>query len=350
PDLGFKCNPATIFGCLPARLDLSTRSGAGGFTDIMSIPPSVARRAYQAAQDGQTSSFFYVRRFINKAGGPDEFVAVTCRMSGGGARTPFALTDVKISFAIDKPILMINPGEKLPPIKAEIAYNGTGRLKGRWEIVEPGDEPPAVRDLLTEATLPIEERAMQRRYKRVGVFNYFLPPGGKFTLPGPDVSQIPTTAKGQYMILLRIEAADDKEADSSLAAVGAGAGVVHSGAVAGFPLPPLRYFVGSGTDAQASSHLALLLPVENSVRQADKPIDFSWSEAQQAAFYRLEVTDAQGQAIFSALTLPGTGAYRAPSWIKDKAGDGNLLWRVVALDQNGNPVSETAWRKLLLKR
>src|SRR5262249_31197547 len=35
PDLGFKCDPATVFGRLPARYDQSTRSGTNGFTDIM---------------------------------------------------------------------------------------------------------------------------------------------------------------------------------------------------------------------------------------------------------------------------------------------------------------------------
>ena len=97
PDLGQRCNPATLFGQLPARSDLSRRSGtgAGAFTDIMSIPPSVARRAYQAAVRGATSTFFYVRRFRNTAG-PDQYVVVTCRLTGGGARVPLALTDVRV--------------------------------------------------------------------------------------------------------------------------------------------------------------------------------------------------------------------------------------------------------------
>jgi len=76
---------------------------------------------------------------------------------------------------------------------------------------------------------------------------------------------------------------------------------------------------------------------------------FIWTEIEQAAFYRLEVTAVQGNAIFSALVLQGTKSYRAPAWLKDKAGDGNLRWRVVAIDQNGNSISETAWRVLRLK-
>src|SRR5678815_2798628 len=35
PDVGLKCDPSTIFGRLPIRLDQSRLSGVGGFTDIM---------------------------------------------------------------------------------------------------------------------------------------------------------------------------------------------------------------------------------------------------------------------------------------------------------------------------
>ncbi|MCI0486795.1 MAG: hypothetical protein L0229_09365 [Blastocatellia bacterium] len=353
PDIGFKCNPATIFGQLPARFDQSTLSGNTAFTDIMSIPPSVARRAYQAAQDGQESAFFYVRRFISLTGGPDEFVAVTCRLTGGGARTPFALTDVKLSFTPDKPVLFVKPGEKLTRIKAEIAYNGTGRLKGRWEVVLPGEEAPSVRDLLTEATLPIEERGLQRRYTQISRFNVFLPPVGKYTLTGPDPSRLPSTVEGQYLVLLRIEASDDKEGDSSLAAVGAGAGVVHGGAVAGFPLPPLRYYVGSGSarpSAQPESGMAQLLPNDNFVADRNKPLDFTWSGTEEGRFYRLEIVDQQQNMVLSALLPSGIGTYRAPSWLKDKAGDRSLRWRVVALDQVGITIAETPWRTLRYKK
>ncbi len=351
PDIGFKCNPATIFGQLPSRFDQSRLSGSNAFTDIMSIPPSVARRAYQAAQDGQQSSFFYVRRFVNPSGGADEYVPVTCRMTGGGARTPFALTDVRLSFSIDKSVLLVGPGQKMPALKAEIAYNGTGRLKGRWEVVLPGEEPPSERDLLTEATLPIEERGLQRRYTELKRFNIFLPPTGKYTLPGPDPARLPNEVNGQYLVLLRIEASDDKEADSSLASVGAGAGVVHSGAVAGFPLPPLRYYVGSGSSniaAQPAGKLVQLLPEANFIVPSGAPVDFRWQEIEQGSFYRIEISNAQQEIVLSALMPPGTGYYRAPSWLKDKAGDGSLRWRIVALDRAGKPIGETPWRFLRL--
>lgn len=69
PDIGFKCDPATIYGSLPDRYNQSASSGRQALTDIMSIPPSVARRAYQDAVDGAKSSFFYVRHFVNLRAG-----------------------------------------------------------------------------------------------------------------------------------------------------------------------------------------------------------------------------------------------------------------------------------------
>ena len=348
--IGFACNPATIFGCLPARFDLSGRSGTGnrGLTDIMSIPPSVARRAYQAAVAGDTSSFFYVRRFIDTAGAPDEFVNVTCRMSGGGPRTPFSLTDVKLSFAVDKPILLLKVDERVPAIKADIAYNGTGRLKGRWEVVLPGEESPSETDLLTEATLPIEERAQQRRYTQLSTFNVFLAPDGKYTLPGPDPSRLPNAVTGEYLVLLRIEATDEKESDSNLAIVGVGPSVVHSGAVAGFPLPVLRYYVGGGPDKQLTNELSLLSPDDKVLLSTVDTIEFKWADKAPAAFYRVEVVDLAGQPVLSAVLLPGKGFYRAPPWLKEKVGSGNARWRVLGLDRQGQRISESAWRDFRL--
>src|SRR5690606_10261608 len=164
PEIGQRCDPATIFGHLPVRHDLSRASGIDGFTDIMSIPPSVARRAYQAAARADASEFFYVRRFVDPTGGPDEYVTVTCRLTDGGARTPFGITDVRIAFRTKEAVPAITTGALPPPIEARIAFNGTGRLRARWEIVRPGEDRPTAEDLLPEAALPLELRGQQRRF------------------------------------------------------------------------------------------------------------------------------------------------------------------------------------------
>jgi len=177
PAQGFLCQPDAIYGTLPTRYDLSQTSGNLGLTDIMSIPASVVRRAYQTALEGGDAGFFYVRRFVSISGQPDQYVNVTCRMTGGGARVPFALTNVEIKTGSSEPVLFVSSKENFANLSADIQYNGTGRLKGRWELVRPGEEPPADFDLLTEGSLPLEDRGRQKRFLQIARFNHFLPPG-----------------------------------------------------------------------------------------------------------------------------------------------------------------------------
>jgi hypothetical protein len=350
PAVGQRCDPARIFGQLPVRFDQSAPSGSSGFTDIMSIPASVARRAFEDARSGSTSSFFYVRRFVSLSGGPDEFVAVTCRMAGGGARVPLSLTDVQVFFEGKPTVQFVQPGAAPPAISAEVTYTGTGRLRGRWEVVRPGQPVPEERDLLSEAALPIEERGSQQRYAEVQRIDVFLPPIGKVVVPGPDVHRLPTDLEGQYLLLMRIEATDDKAADSDLAAVDAGAAVVHSGGVAGFPMPVLRYVVGSTAPAAVhAGGVTLLTPEEASVAAPGGQIDLTWRDGSGAALYRVEVQSSTGELVGAALVQPGTGLYRLPPFILGKITDKRFRWRVVALDPQGRAIAVSVWRSVNLR-
>lgn len=348
PQLGLRCDPSTIFGRLPIRYDRSRASGSNGFTDIMTIPPAVARRAYQAAARGADSRFYYVRRFVDPRGGPDEFVAVTCRMTDGGARTPFALLDVQLAFATGDPVLSLGSGEALPDFAARIHYNGTGRLRGRWELVRPGEILPDERDLLTEATLPAEQRGSQRRYTELARFDVFLAPGGPYTLAGPVPALLPTDPPGMYLVLLRIEAADDKEGDSDLASARAGQGVTHAGGVAGFPMPPLRYVVGGaeavGTPSEAFRSVA---PNEGAPIARDASLTFVWTPHPYALYTRLDITRGDGAPVLEAVLLRGTDHYRAPPWLAERAAGVALRWRVVALGAGGRTLQVTPWRSLV---
>jgi hypothetical protein len=344
PAQGLGCRSDTIYGSLPIRYDRSQISGNGGFTDIMSIPSSVARRAYFAALRGASAGFFYVRRFVSTSGGPDQFVNVTCRMTGGGARVPFALTAVELKTGSAEPILFINKGESFPMVRAEIRYNGTGRLKGRWEIVQPGEDKPTDTDLLTEATLPIEDRSSQKRYTQVARFDEFLPPAGKFTLKLENPETKWLTADGQYLLLLRIEAVDDKESDSDLADLGVGNGVVHSGAVAGFPMPTLKFFF-SGDERRLWQSHGIVAPADQFSFVSGQPTVFRWLGLPNIAIYRLEFRE-NGKRVFAALLPAATTFYRLPSWFPEKFKTKGLQWSVIALDDKGNEVLRTEARAI----
>lgn len=352
PAVGLRCDGSTIFGSLPLRYDRSTTSGTSAFTDVMTIPPSVTRRAYQAAASGKGSAFFYVRRFVSRTGGPDQYVAVTCRLAGGGARTPLSFTDVRLVPVGDAPVVHVGQGESPGQVEARLSYTGTGRLAGRWEVVLPGEELPTTNDLLTEASLPLEDRGQQRRYTQLGRFNVFLAPGaGPYVLAGPDPSRLPTILEGTYYLLLRIEASGDKEGDTNLAAVGAGSGVLPAGGVAGFPMPVLRYVVGSGGGASSPGErqrgrVELLSPAIDDVLPYGAAT-FSWAAAAIATHYRLDVATDTG-VVYAALVAAPIATYRMPSFVLQRlaAGGTRLRWRVTVLGPGGASVGRSGWRAI----
>ncbi|MEW6510736.1 MAG: hypothetical protein AB1428_07215 [Bacteroidota bacterium] len=345
PDIGLKPVAGTIFGTLPARFNLSRFSGTDGFTDIMSIPASVSRRAYQAAAAGAPSTFFYVRRFTNTRGGADEYVVVTCEMGGGGARSLFAFTSVALSFEGNETLLSVKQGALPPSVSATLQYNGTGQLHGRWEIVRPGDRQPTDEDLLTQASLPIEQRPQQQRYLEVGRFSVFLPPSGTYVLRGPDPAKLPTDVNGLYMILLRIECSLDVESTGDFPSAGVGVAPIPAGSVAGFPIPPLRYFVGEEPVSRIIT-IRLLTPKDMAQTVRGTPTEFSWTGVPDASLYRVVVITPSNVVLLSALIRPGVLIYAMPPWMWMKTDAQHVLWAVDALDDLGSVLTRSEWRTL----
>ena len=348
------CVPGTIYGVLPLRNDQSKLSSSGAFrnlTDIMTIPSTVARRAFQDAQAGQSSEFFYVRHFTGGVGG-DKFVVVTCRMGGGGARSPLALLDVRVAFHTasgDAPILVVARGDPVPRFGATILYNGSGTLKGRWEVALPGDPDPTDQDLLTEATLPVEQRLQQRRYTLIERFEMFLTPDGKIYVPGPDPRRVPVQADGTYRVLLRIEASDDKEGDSNTG----GGRIARSGGVAGFPMPVLRYHIGSAEAltslrqsalAVARGGITQLLPEDGAKLGAAQRLQVSWIDVPNAAIYRVEFA-TEKETVFTAMVKPGISQYDAPSFLRERS-EKTLRWRVFSLGRSGEVTGTSGFRTM----
>ncbi|MGH7496994.1 MAG: hypothetical protein ACREOO_31985 [bacterium] len=94
-----------------------------------------------------------------------------------------------------------------------------------------------------------------------------------------------------------------------------------------------------------NARLVQLLPLDHTAPIAGQPVDFSWTEVEAAARYRLEVEVTYGKMIMSAVLPRGVRAYRVPFWRLD--GQDGVRWRVVALDQGGKLITETPWRILL---
>lgn len=326
PNIGFKCDPATIFGTLPARYNQSVLNN-NRYTDIMSITPTVARRAYTDAVNGNNSQFYYVRHFVSTVGGLDEYVPVTIRLSGNGAGVPFSLTAVKLQWQDGiKVVPFIKPDEALPKITAEIRYTGTGRLKGRWEIVKPGEALPERRDLLSEAALTPEERGTQKRYTLLSRFNVNLPPGGRYTLPGPENWRIDKSIEGMYVLLFRVEASDASDSG-------------ENGAVAGFSMPVLRYYVGNSSNADVNQ--VTNIAIGGDIEDEKSPIILTWKAVENTKLYRLEIEDEEGKKVFSAVVLPTSRAYQLPSFIQNLTASKQLKWKVSAIGEGGKELEIT---------
>ncbi|MEK6611817.1 MAG: hypothetical protein AABZ29_03425 [Gemmatimonadota bacterium] len=353
PDQGVRCDPATIYGQAPAGGSRAV-SASGVFMDVMSVPASVAQRAYEAALAGRPAKFFYVRRFVassaTKLSGPDRYAVVGCVLGGGGANAPFALTNVRLRVEPEAPVVFVKRGDRPPQMVAELAYTGTGRLRGRWEIVLPGEERPSRNDLMTEGSLPPAERGLQRRYREIERFNVLLLPTGRFSLPGPDPARLPTSVDGSYTILLRIETSDDALSDTRIVGAG-GTTVIHNGASAGFPMPTLRYIVGASGAREAPlripQNVRLRLPVRDALVSPDSALALSWTDVPGAGRYRIEIEQVtDGARVLSAIVAAGTGRYDVPPFVLAQVAGGRVRWRVSALNAAGSAIGRSEWRRV----
>jgi hypothetical protein len=134
---------------------------------------------------------------------------------------------------------------------------------------------------------------------------------------------------------------------------------VASAAVAGFPLPVLRYVVGNAAAADAGSttderagarlrRLSLLVPSANAPVPPGR-WTFGWMPMSDAAQYRVEIGTRDGAPVFEALVPGESAAYAPPPFFAARANGAPLRWRVRAFDLVGREVGRSPWRELTLR-
>jgi hypothetical protein len=175
---------------------------------------------------------------------------------------------------------------------AEIRFNGSGLLEGRWEV--DGRTIETVKQYLTF--------------------------GGLTILESPKAPILPTFETGTHMVKFVIQKP-----------------------VVDFPLPAIVYFVVPRSYPEKRP-LVLLKP-EAGAQLPFGPLDLTWGPQEGAGFYLLEFSE-EGRVIFSAMT-------KTPSYTLNQAiMDHYFLpgrpyeWRVKGFDDRGRNVMESEGRSL----
>lgn len=227
-------------------------------------------------------------------------------------------------------------GQAMPPVQAQIRYQGRGMLRARWEVVEPGDLPlDRETDLLPELSVNAEVRIRQHRYTVLKRVNLYLSPTGFVTLPGPPPSLLPTQRDGHYTLLLRLEQA-------ALPATVAEPRPIR--------LPVLRYHIGQSAGPAMRGSTApepIRVVAPQGLVFSDRPLSFSWHAQASAKLYRLEL-QRNGQLVYAARVQPDAEAsalarFTLPGFAQQQLGTAPLQWRVVTLASDGSPLADSRW-------
>jgi hypothetical protein len=282
---------------------------------------------------------------LNLASGP-RVTEARLRFVGAGGQQPVGF------FALD---------QTLPSVEALLRFQGSGLLRLRWEVVQPGDQPPSALDLTPATQLSLAERAQQRHWRAVGaVQQHYFSASGLMRLAGPPPRQLPSDQLGAYTLLLRLE---PNQPLAPAQANGPAGGPAGGPTGAGFVMPVLRYFVGTSAGAvlahETPGPIHLLSP--QGLVFSDRTLVFTWQQRADIALYRVELERA-GELLYAARVLPqGQGAgvnegtllrQALPTWVQQQlrspggsshsTGQG-LRWRVVSVGGDGEPVSSSRW-------
>lgn len=223
---------------------LTTDAGAGGsasVTETLLIPPDVVNRAYKR----NAATFFYRRQFRSTADGAAGQSELTCRVATS-AYGNFSIAGLTIYFDNQRGETTFEQNDTNAHAFAEVHYNGSGLLKGTWEVQEPNS--PGF-------------RVLQQ-------VNYHLAYGDRIVFQSPSVPPLPTVVTGLHNVRFTV-----------------------TQPVSGFPLPQVTYFVKLRPEEEkAQAPLRAATPDMNSTLQND--VAFRWTgKVEKASILKFSVSE-----------------------------------------------------------
>ena len=137
-----------------------------------------------------------------------------------------------------------------------------------------------------------------------------------------------------YLLLFRVEVSDAGNSVSNI-----GGDTIATGAVAGFSMPTLRYYVSNSSNTDIQQIAGINTEVDDLVTQT-RPIVLSWKKIADAKLYRLEILD-EDKTVFTAMILPSSNEYQLPSFLRELVAAKPMKWRVTAVDDAGKVIDQS---------
>jgi hypothetical protein len=268
---------------LPLTVIIS--GGIGTVTETVVIPVNITEKVIQQGK----SQFRYRRTFSDIALGV-ETATINLTITGETGGT-LGIRLMSLYFGNNRAETTVM--KYAPDLKAyaDISYNGSGLLKGYWEVDGR---------LLSYVSQP-------------------LPAGQQITLTTPDIPALPTFESGTHTLRFVVTNPNPDQ---------------------GIPLPTLIYFVT--TDESAAKPVGLML--KNPAEAAEVPyasLKYEW-QVIRADVYLIQFFETQGvKPVFSAYTKKGF--YQLPQLVLKKVFQHGktYYWRVTGFDKDRRMAGES---------
>ena len=334
PAVGLHCDPATAVRPT-SRRDTTFREQVADELHRRHVDSRVGRAAaYQAAQRGATSTFFYVRRFDSTAAGPTNTSPSRADSPAAARESPFSLTDVHLEFDGDdgcrssSPVSCHRRFRRVSPTTAPDALSVDGRsfcpekTRRRFRPAHRSIASPGRTWIATaiHAARAIQHFSAARRTRHAS---------------RADLHRLPTSVEGTYRVLLRIEATDDREGDSNLD--DAGAGTRNRAQRRGGWISPSgaslrrRRRGRAHPDRRTSAPFASVAARRRQRERGAAARGVDGRARDVRSFLPCRIRDTRRSAAVRRLLPRSARRYEAPWWIVERSAATGIRWRVTGL-------------------
>ncbi|PKN37918.1 MAG: hypothetical protein CVU62_09365 [Deltaproteobacteria bacterium HGW-Deltaproteobacteria-2] len=281
---GIFFTPDTTIGYNNLPLTVTISGTVGTISETVVIPVNIMEKALQRG----TAQFFYRRVFTGMIGTDTATINLTVTGEAGGT---LGIRRISVYFGNGRAETTVMKYASDLKAYADIRYNGSGLLKGYWEVDGR---------LLSYVSQP-------------------LPAGQQITLATPDIPALPTFETGTHTLRFVITNPEPGQ---------------------GIPLPVLVYFVTTDEAAVKQAGLTLKAPAE----AAEVPyasLKYEW-QLIRAEVYLIQFFEAlETKRVFSAYTKKGF--YQLPQLVLKKNFEPgkSYYWRITAFDKERRKIGES---------